>query len=133
VTVEPELETIRCAVAAMFNIDVTVATPKLALVANGGSHGTDLLYRTRLADGEGWHCGAAASGLLALGGAATTVGTRVNELAARSGREHLTTFTPAGERRIGVAASTTGSYLSVDTTVVLDAALGIGVLEEATL
>jgi ferric-dicitrate binding protein FerR (iron transport regulator) len=65
--------------------------------------------------------------LLALGGAAVTPGTFVNEVADFSRGLQLTALTPVGERRIGVEVSPGGSYLTVDTTVTLTTSIEAGV------
>ena len=72
-------------------------------------------------------------GLLALGGAAATPGTLVNELAGFPGGAQVTAFTPVGERSIGVEVAPGGAYLTVDSTVTLTTSIEVGVRREVAL
>lgn len=78
---EALLERGRRAMARSAGLQVTPTVPKLAVVAAGPHALGDLAFRTRKGDGEGWHPGVAAGGLLALAVATAQAGSVPSELA----------------------------------------------------
>jgi hypothetical protein len=68
------LEALRQAACEHLRYDPTPTKPKLGLICPDATGDTDLLFRSRIAAGEGWHPGAAGSGLTTAASAAELTG-----------------------------------------------------------
>lgn len=104
-TQEQVWEDVRTSLAISVGIQPSQMIPKLALVAAGPG---SALFRTRKGLGQGWHDGAAGSGLLAFAAAAIPLGTVPNLVAGNRCAHRWTVITPVGSRSVSLATTPDG-------------------------